>query len=92
MSNIEIKTFFERDWETYKLLRLASLQDSPDSFGSTFERETAFSEDEWKSRINASEGPAHVLPLFVELKGNPAGLAWGVVHNPESKFGHVYQM
>jgi len=92
MTDIEIKVFFERDWETYKFLRLTSLKDSPDSFGSTFEREAEFSEDEWKARINTTEGPIHALPLFVELKGKPVGLVWGLVHTLELNSGHIYQM
>lgn len=92
MSDVTITTLVTQSWETYKSLRLASLKDAPDSFGSTFERETEFSEEEWKSRITATNGPTRVLPLVAEFEGSPIGLAWGVVHTPKSKSVHVYQM
>jgi len=92
MSNIKIKVLMQSEWEIYKSLRLASLQDSPDSFGSTFEREETFTEEEWKSRINRVSEPLHVLPLFAEIDGAPVGLASGVVHAFEPDCAHVYQM
>jgi len=92
MSNVEIKVFYECDWEIYKSLRLESLIDSPDSFGSTLEREAMFSEDEWKTLINASGNPAHTLPIFAVLNDSPIGLALGLVDNSDSNFGHIYQM
>jgi len=51
MSNFEIKSLSECDWREYKTIRLESLQDSPDSFGSTYEREISFSPEQWKSRL-----------------------------------------
>ncbi len=90
MSNIKIHQFTESDWATYKSIRLASLNDSPESFGSTYEREAAFSIDEWKSRINPGNGIAHVLPLVAKIEQASVGLASGVVHEPDCV--HVYQM
>ena len=92
MSNVKIKAFLESDWETYKLLRLASLIDSPDSFGSTHERESSFSENEWRSRINPATGTVHILPLVAELDDSPIGLACGLVHTSELDSAYVYQM
>lgn len=38
-------------------------------------------------------GPAkNALPLIVECAGEPAGLAWGLVHDADSKTAHVYSM
>ncbi|KAJ3579333.1 hypothetical protein NPX13_g1227 [Xylaria arbuscula] len=37
--------------EKYKPFRLASLQQDPQAFGSTYERELAFDEETWLSRI-----------------------------------------
>ena len=59
MGKIDIKVLTELDWESYKSLRLASLNDSPDSFGSTLTREAAFSDAEWKGRLNVSSGSLH---------------------------------
>jgi GNAT superfamily N-acetyltransferase len=60
------------DWRVWRDLRLRSLQDSPDAFGSTYAREAAFSDDEWRSR---TRGPAPGPGLEVLARG-PAALAW----------------
>ncbi|EPE36334.1 Acyl-CoA N-acyltransferases (Nat) [Glarea lozoyensis ATCC 20868] len=39
--------------ERYKAFRLLSLQTAPDMFGSTYEREIAFSEDTWLGRLSS---------------------------------------
>ncbi|MCP3849936.1 MAG: GNAT family N-acetyltransferase [Gammaproteobacteria bacterium] len=92
MSSIKINELIESEWNIYKLLRLASLRDAPDSFVSTFEREVEFTEKEWKSRIKPAFESLHVLPLVAEFDGSPVGLASGVVHTSESVSAHVYQM
>jgi ribosomal protein S18 acetylase RimI-like enzyme len=45
-------------WERYRAARLAALQESPEMFGSTYEREIAFTEAEWRTR---AERPATFL-------------------------------
>ena len=39
MAHIEIREFKRDEWDLYRSLRLSSLRDSPDSFGSTNEIE-----------------------------------------------------
>ena len=60
------------DWQAWRDLRLRSLQDSPAAFGSTYAREAAFTDDEWRDRARgAAPGPG----LEVQARG-PAVLAW----------------
>ncbi|RNI18153.1 GNAT family N-acetyltransferase [Flexivirga caeni] len=47
-------------WERYRAVRLAALQDAPEMFGSTYEREIAFDEGEWRRR---AERPATFLAV-----------------------------
>jgi len=92
MDRINIRTLNKDDWALYKSLRLRSLQDSPDSFGSSYESEADYSDDEWISRLDRQDRAKNALPLVAELDGVPSGLAWGLIHDPDSKAAHVYQM
>lgn len=73
-------------------MELLSLQDSPDSFGSTYERETEFTSEEWISRLDSNNRAKFALPLVAELNGIAIGLAWGLLHSPSDQAAHVYQM
>lgn len=57
------------DWERYRAVRLAMLLDAPEAYGSTFEREVAFTEATWRERIDQ--------PIFVAERedGLPLGSA-----------------
>jgi len=92
MSHLKIRTMIKEDLEMYKKLRLLSLKDSPDSFGSTYEREAAFPDTEWISRLDTENPSTRASPLAAEINGIAAGLAFGVCHSPEDKTAHVYQM
>ena len=92
MDNLLITEFTGDDWEAYKALRLASLEDSPDAFGSTFEREFNFTEKVWRSRLTPSDNPVHILPLVALSHNQPIGLATGAVHSHQGETAHIYQM
>jgi ribosomal protein S18 acetylase RimI-like enzyme len=92
MSEIEIRTLTADDWATYKSVRLASLEDSADSFGSTYEREALFPDSEWQSRLEATGRANNTLPLIAERDGIPIGLSWGLINELGSDVAHIYQM
>jgi|GEM_PF-5310402 len=58
---ITIRKASADQWQLYKQIRLAALQDSPDAFGSSFEHESKLSSTKdqifsWRStKINLSE-------------------------------------
>jgi ribosomal protein S18 acetylase RimI-like enzyme len=76
----------------YKSIRLESLKESPNSFGSTHEREIGFTDTEWRARLSTLQYGTLRLPLIAYVDGIAVGLAWGVLHNVDSKSGHIYQM
>ena len=71
------------DWEDWRTIRLASLLDTPSAFGSTYEREVAFTEQDWRDRL---EGPA----VMVREDGVP--IAIGGAFSPEPGTLHIVAM
>lgn len=45
-----IRRLGPQDWSRLRDIRLAGLQESPEAFGSTYAREAAFDEAEWRAR------------------------------------------
>jgi RimJ/RimL family protein N-acetyltransferase len=59
------------DHELLRTLRLRSLQDAPSAFGSSYEREAAFTTDMWKHRLRPD---GHRNFVGEATDGTPAGL------------------
>jgi RimJ/RimL family protein N-acetyltransferase len=51
------------EWQAWRDIRLRALRDSPDAFGSTYAREVAFAEADWRRRL---EDPTSVSVLALE--------------------------
>jgi ribosomal protein S18 acetylase RimI-like enzyme len=88
----KIKIMKKNDWEIYRSLRLRSLQESPDSFGSTYERELTYTSTQWQTRLETANRTLHALPLMAVVDTSPVGLAWGRIHEPDDTTVNVYQM
>lgn len=92
MSEFELKILTPENWELYKSVRLNSLRESPDSFGSIYDQEILLSDAEWKSRLDLKFRDMDALPLIAEIEGQPVGIAWGFIHKPNLQVAHIYQM
>jgi len=92
MSKFKFRILGMDDWRLYREVRLSSLKDSPDSFGSTYAREIELSDLEWQSRLDLNSQAKSALPLVAEIDGHVVGLAWGLIHEPDTKVVHIYQM
>ena len=49
--SVQIVTASPSDWATYRGLRLRSLRESPDAYGSTYSDEAGFSAEVWQQRL-----------------------------------------
>ena len=92
MNDIKVRKLTQDDWEMYKSLRLNSLKESPDSFGSTFERECSFQDAEWIARLNYENRPEKCVLIVAEKNNIPLGLICGFIHAEDDNTGYVYQM
>ena len=61
-----------------KAVRLAALADAPAAFGSTHDREIAFTDDEWAARAAASAQGDERATFVAELDGQIVGLVGGL--------------
>ncbi len=73
-SDPEARLLAREEWELLRDVRLRSLAESPDAFGSTLERETAFDEKEWRRRL---VGPVAV----VLVDGRPVAVGGTFAHD-----------
>lgn len=80
------------EWSRLREIRLASLLESPEAFGSSYEREIAFTEREWRELFNlnsylvASIDGKDIAIMFLEkLRGDFGATCWvgGCWSNPE---------
>jgi GNAT superfamily N-acetyltransferase len=56
------------EWDLFRRLRLAALQEAPYAFGSTYEGEAGFGEEWWRRRL------ADRTRFVAEVDGEPAGI------------------
>lgn len=74
MADPVIRRVGSDDWALLRRLRLEALQESPAAFGSTYERELAFDEDRWRSRLETT------AYFVAETDGEAIGLVCAFRH------------
>ena len=69
---VVVRELVSDDWELLRGVRLAALSEAPYAFGSTYAREAAFTEAQWRDRI-LSRGVTFLG--FLADAGEPAGVS-----------------
>lgn len=70
------------DWESLRTIRLAALAEAPYAFGSTYAREAAFGEADWRRRLT---GPGVTfLACLPDRLDAPVGLSGGYPEDEET--------
>ena len=70
--SVEIRFVSGGEWETWRSIRLRALQDAPNAFGATYEGEIAFTESDFRDRL---DGPGPAVIAFVG--DEPVGMGAG---------------
>jgi GNAT superfamily N-acetyltransferase len=90
---LNIRRFLASEWEIYRELRLRSLADSPDAFGSTLALEQSRADHEWMQRLaSGCDGAPFSFAALALVRDTPAGLAWGRIEPQQPQQANLYQM
>jgi GNAT superfamily N-acetyltransferase len=73
VDTLEIRLLGPVDWREFRDVRLAALADAPYAFGSTLERERAFTETEWRDRLSRR------AQFLATAGGRPVATAAGIL-------------
>ena len=89
---VDVRQLEPGERDLYKAIRLAALSDAPYAFGSTYEREIAFSQEKWEERAKSgSEGKESIC--IIALNGDRGvGIAGGITHPEEDRDKHLVQI
>jgi ribosomal protein S18 acetylase RimI-like enzyme len=87
-----IERLREDDWAVFRELRIRSLLDSPDAFGSTYGEESSQPEPAWRDWA-AGRWRGATAGAFLAFEGDRAiGTATGAEYHAEPGVAHVYAM
>ena len=75
---VVVREVIPADWQTLRDVRLAALREAPYAFGSTYAREAAFTEEQWRGRISDRS-----VTFFAYLPENPEPAGLAGVYVPE---------
>jgi GNAT superfamily N-acetyltransferase len=91
-NHFSIRNPTAREWPAYRDLRLRSLADSPDAFGSTLAEEQARAPEAWAARLSAALASGQDCPFIAEVAGTPAGSLWAKADFVDASVVNLFQM
>jgi GNAT superfamily N-acetyltransferase len=80
------------DWAVIRDLRLKALRSDPSSFGSTYEREAAFAEQEWRDWASGDAAGDEYATLIARHDDEPVGMAAAYRDEEDRRLFHVVAM
>ena len=89
---VSVRRLLPHEWQKYRDVRLESLKESPDAFGSTHDAEVRRPDSEWRRRVVLGTSTDRALPLVCEMEEGIAGLLWGRFNDEGTDEAHLYQM
>jgi GNAT superfamily N-acetyltransferase len=87
-----IRLIGDEDWTAFREIRLRSLLDSPDAFGSTYAEESSASEDAWRDWAAGRWQGGTAAVFLAEDDGRAVGTATGASYDAAPGEAHVYAM
>jgi ribosomal protein S18 acetylase RimI-like enzyme len=90
--SLVIRTLGPQEWPAYRDIRLRSLADSPDAYGSTLAEEQERSPQAWEARLAAAAVSGRDRPLIAELDGVAVGLVWAKSDASDPAVVNIFQM
>jgi ribosomal protein S18 acetylase RimI-like enzyme len=101
--NIRIRRFGPREWPAYRALRLRSLAEAPEAFGSSLAAEQAWAHELWMARLMAASVSGRDCPLVAESVTESAkpdgatdapmlGLLWAKCDAEDAGIVNLFQM
>jgi len=84
MSETVVRVLAEHDWDVYRSLRLAGLQDSPEAFVESYAEEVGRSPEWWRRRMRRASR------LLVEYGAVPRGIASCAVVDGDPTIAEVF--
>jgi GNAT superfamily N-acetyltransferase len=97
-AGIRIRRLAAREWPAYRALRLRSLLDAPDAFGSSHAAEEAWAHELWMARLSAASVSGRDCPLVAEAEAEPGtegamlGLLWAKCDAADAGIVNLFQM
>ena len=89
---IDVRQLQPGEWQLHRSIRLAALADAPYAFGSTYEREIAFTESKWRERASSgAEGKGSICIIAVD-GDQGVGIAGGITHRDDARVSQLVSM
>jgi GNAT superfamily N-acetyltransferase len=87
-----VRPLVEDEWATFREIRLRSLLDSPEAFGSTYGEESAHGEAAWREWTAGRWRGGRAVVFVAEDRADVVGTATGAVYEANPQTAHVYAM